>query len=127
MVVLTVAAALVVLAALVLWLNVRGKASAPGTFPSLAIYAFLHSLEPLRQPKRQHALRFPGVSEWRTDEIAALLETEGSPRASATGPMVEVVYRSRQHLTIKDLRAMGRVPQAVAASGRHASKGEGRS
>jgi mono/diheme cytochrome c family protein len=154
-----------------------------------AIYAFLRSLPPVRQPNRPHALRFPydtqaalavwralffrpgrfepeagrsaawnrgsylvrglghceachaernwlgatrggielggglipmqgwyapslaapheaGVQDWPEDEVVALLGGGVAPRGSVMGPMSEVVFRSTQHLSREDLRAM---------------------
>ncbi|RYF36255.1 MAG: c-type cytochrome, partial [Comamonadaceae bacterium] len=39
-----------------------------------------------------------GVGHWSREEIASLLKTGISPRASVTGPMAEVVLRSTQYL-----------------------------
>ncbi len=50
-----------------------------------------------------------GVAQWSEDEIAALLASGRTARASALGPMAEVVFRSTQFLTPEDLRAMARV------------------
>jgi mono/diheme cytochrome c family protein len=47
-----------------------------------------------------------GVAGWTEDEIVALLKNGVSPRASVMGPMAEVVFRSTQHLSDADLRAM---------------------
>ncbi len=50
--------------------------------------------------------REAGVADWPLDDIVALLRTGTSPRASVSGPMAEVVFRSTQHLTDADARAM---------------------
>ncbi len=47
-----------------------------------------------------------GVGDWDRQHIVALLKTGVSPRASATGPMAEVVLRSTQYLSDADLGAM---------------------
>jgi mono/diheme cytochrome c family protein len=47
-----------------------------------------------------------GVADWPTQEVAALLKTGVSPRASAMGPMADVVFRSTQYLTDADWQAM---------------------
>jgi mono/diheme cytochrome c family protein len=47
-----------------------------------------------------------GVADWRVEEIVALLQTGVSARASVMGPMAEVVFRSTQHLSDADARAM---------------------
>jgi mono/diheme cytochrome c family protein len=47
-----------------------------------------------------------GVGGWSTAEVVALLKDGVSGRASVMGPMAEVVYRSTQHLSAADLRAM---------------------
>ena len=54
-----------------------------------------------------------GVAGWSTDEIVALLKDGVSGRASVMGPMAEVVYRSTQHLSDADLRAMAAFLQQV--------------
>jgi mono/diheme cytochrome c family protein len=59
-----------------------------------------------------------GVADWQTQDIVDLLKAGLSTRGSVMGPMAEVVYRSTQHLTDEDLRAMGvflkALPQASA-------------
>lgn len=47
-----------------------------------------------------------GVADWSAADVVALLKTGSSARGSVLGPMAEVVYRSTQHLTEGDLRAM---------------------
>lgn len=47
-----------------------------------------------------------GVAGWDPAEVVALLRDGVSGRASVMGPMAEVVYRSTQHLSEADLRAM---------------------
>ena len=47
-----------------------------------------------------------GAVGWPTDEVVTLLKTGRTAHASVTGPMAEVVYRSTQHLSDEDLRAM---------------------
>ena len=62
-----------------------------------------------------------GVGDWDRRHIVDLLKTGISPRASATGPMAEVVLRSTQYLNDTDLQAMAQFlkelppPAAVAA------------
>jgi mono/diheme cytochrome c family protein len=59
-----------------------------------------------------------GVADWETQDIVDLLKAGLSTRGSVMGPMAEVVYRSTQHLTDEDLRAMSvfvkALPQASA-------------
>ena len=50
--------------------------------------------------------REAGLQDWPIEDIAALLTTGISPRASVLGPMAEVVYRSTQHLSADDARAI---------------------
>lgn len=47
-----------------------------------------------------------GVAHWPLADIVSLLQTGQAPHARVQGPMAEVVYRSTQHLTAPDLRAM---------------------
>ncbi len=47
-----------------------------------------------------------GVVDWEPQQVVALLRDGVAPRASVLGPMAEVVFRSTQHLTEADLRAM---------------------
>ncbi len=47
-----------------------------------------------------------GVADWSEQEIVALLRTGITPKGSVMGPMADVVYRSTQHLSEPDLRAM---------------------
>lgn len=47
-----------------------------------------------------------GLSSWEIDDIVALLGTGIAPRASASGPMAQVVANSLQHLKRDDLVAM---------------------
>ena len=59
-----------------------------------------------------------GVAGWPVTQVVELLKTGRSERASVTGPMAEVVFRSTQHLSDADLRAMavflGELPQSSA-------------
>ena len=48
----------------------------------------------------------PLVSGWEAPHIQRLLGTGVSPRGMAMGPMAEVVYRSTQHLSPDDTRAI---------------------
>lgn len=47
-----------------------------------------------------------GVASWSADEVSALLRTGVSRRATAMGPMAEVVFRSTQHLSAADAKAI---------------------
>jgi len=47
-----------------------------------------------------------GVADWPLDEVVRLMGGGISSRGSAMGPMAEVVFRSTQHLSDTDLRAM---------------------
>lgn len=55
-----------------------------------------------------------GVGDWDRQHIVALLKTGVSPRASATGPMAEVVLRSTQYLSDADLGAMAQFLKELA-------------
>ncbi|RYF41743.1 MAG: c-type cytochrome [Comamonadaceae bacterium] len=55
-----------------------------------------------------------GVGDWDRRHIVELLKTGVSPRASATGPMAEVVLRSTQYLSEADLGAMAQFLQELA-------------
>jgi len=48
----------------------------------------------------------PPIAGWDAEHVAALLTTGVAPRAMAMGPMAEVVYRSTQHLSPEDARAI---------------------
>ncbi|MFL9925444.1 cytochrome c [Herbaspirillum lusitanum] len=50
--------------------------------------------------------REAGLGDWEVPHIVDLLKTGVSPRATAFGPMAEVVGQSLQHLTTEDLTAM---------------------
>ena len=54
-----------------------------------------------------------GVKEWRTEDVAALLQTGVAPQGSVLGPMAEVVFRSTQYLSDTDARAMAVYLQAL--------------
>lgn len=54
-----------------------------------------------------------GVTHWSEDEIVALLHDGVSAKASAMGPMAEVVYDSLQHLDVEDVRAMAAYLQTL--------------
>jgi mono/diheme cytochrome c family protein len=62
--------------------------------------------------------REAGLGDWEVPNIVDLLKTGVSPRATAFGPMAEVVGQSLQHLTTEDLTAMAlylkSLPQADA-------------
>ena len=47
-----------------------------------------------------------GLQDWPEQHIVDLLASGKSPRASAMGPMAEVVYESLQHASADDLQAM---------------------
>ncbi|MDP3411947.1 MAG: cytochrome c, partial [Polaromonas sp.] len=55
-----------------------------------------------------------GVGDWDHQHIVDLLKTGVSPRASATGPMAEVVLRSTQYLSDADLGAMAQFLKELA-------------
>ncbi len=59
-----------------------------------------------------------GVADWVSEDVVALLKHGKSARASAIGPMAEVVFNSTQHLSDTDLAAMATflraLPQAAA-------------
>lgn len=57
-------------------------------------------------------------SGWPAADIAALLRTGAAPRATAMGPMAEVVYRSTQHLTPEDARAIAAYLQSSPSTAR---------
>jgi mono/diheme cytochrome c family protein len=70
-----------------------------------------------------------GVAQWPLDEVVRLMGTGISARGAAMGPMAEVVFRSTQHLTEADLRAMAIYLQALpsvqpAAASARAAKPE---
>ncbi|WP_422846387.1 c-type cytochrome [Acidovorax sp. M2(2025)] len=54
-----------------------------------------------------------GVKDWRTEDVAALLQTGVAPQGAVLGPMAEVVFRSTQYLTDADARAMAVYLQAL--------------
>jgi mono/diheme cytochrome c family protein len=62
-----------------------------------------------------------GVAPWAIEEVVQLLKAGVSRRASAMGPMAEVVYTSTRYLSDDDLRAMARylkaLPQAEEPTG----------
>lgn len=47
-----------------------------------------------------------GVADWPQDEVVALLSAGRSRLGAALGPMADVVWRSTQHLSEADVRAM---------------------
>ncbi len=65
--------------------------------------------------------REAGVSDWDTKDVVSLLKTGTSPRGSVMGPMADVVYRSTQHLSDEDVRAMAvylkALPENAPAAG----------
>ncbi len=54
-------------------------------------------------------------SGWPAADIAGLLRAGTAPRATAMGPMAEVVYRSTQHLTPEDARAIAAYLHSLAS------------
>lgn len=54
-----------------------------------------------------------GVATWAQQEVVDLLRTGVSAHGSTMGPMAEVVFRSTQHLSDDDLRAMATYLQAL--------------
>lgn len=60
--------------------------------------------------------REAGVGEWDREHIVSLLKNGVSPRASATGPMAEVVLHSTQYLSDDDLGAMALFLKELAAA-----------
>jgi mono/diheme cytochrome c family protein len=50
--------------------------------------------------------REAGVQQWSIDEAVTLLKAGVSPHGAAMGPMAEVVFRSTQHMSDADLRAL---------------------
>ncbi len=57
-----------------------------------------------------------GVSTWSTQDVVALLAHGRNANASTLGPMAEVVFRSTQHLSEADLRAMAVYLQSLGPS-----------
>lgn len=57
-----------------------------------------------------------GVADWSVGEVVALLKTGTSEHGSVLGPMAEVVFRSTQHLTHADLRAVAIFLKALPRS-----------
>jgi mono/diheme cytochrome c family protein len=58
-----------------------------------------------------------GVSTWSTQDVVALLAHGRNAHASTLGPMAEVVFRSTQHLSEGDLRAMAVYLQSLGPVG----------
>ena len=56
-----------------------------------------------------------GSAARRPEDVVSLLQNGISPRASAMGPMAEVVFRSTRHLSAADARAIASYLQAVPA------------
>ncbi len=61
-----------------------------------------------------------GVAHLPIEQVVGLLRTGTSARGSVLGPMAEVVWRSTQHLSDGDLRAMAVFLQALPQDPRHA-------
>ncbi|WP_338758828.1 cytochrome c [Massilia sp. METH4] len=57
-----------------------------------------------------------GLGRWPVEDIAQLLHTGVSPRATVFGPMAEVVRESLQHLSEADVRAMAVYLKSLPAS-----------
>ena len=57
----------------------------------------------------------PPIAGWDAAQVAALITTGVSTHATAMGPMAEVVYRSTQHLTAEDARAIAAYVHSSAA------------
>ena len=64
----------------------------------------------------------PPIGGWDAGHIAALLTTGATPRAMAMGPMAEVVYRSTQHLSAEDARAIASYVQSSTVKAPGASE-----
>jgi mono/diheme cytochrome c family protein len=60
----------------------------------------------------------PPIAGWDAAHVASLLMSGVSPRAMAMGPMAEVVYRSTQHLSAEDARAIAAYVQSSPAPAR---------
>jgi mono/diheme cytochrome c family protein len=58
-----------------------------------------------------------GLGEWHPEQIAALLKTGVSPRATVFGPMAEVVQQSLQYLDDADIGAMATYLKALPPAG----------
>jgi mono/diheme cytochrome c family protein len=54
-----------------------------------------------------------GVAQWPLQDVVALLQTGVAPQGSVSGPMADVVFRSTQHLTDADARAIAVYLQAL--------------
>ena len=63
------------------------------------------------------------VADWETPHVVDLLKTGVSARGSALGPMAEVVFRSTQHLSDADLRAMALYLKSLPQSAPPAPRG----
>ena len=62
-----------------------------------------------------------GVADWSEADVVALLRDGTSARGSAIGPMADVVFRSTQHWSDADLRAVATFLRALPQTGsRHA-------
>jgi mono/diheme cytochrome c family protein len=66
-----------------------------------------------------------GVADWDTADVVQLLQTGVSARASALGPMAEVVLHSTQHLNVGDLRAMAVYLRALPGAAPVVRDGQG--
>lgn len=65
-----------------------------------------------------------GLGDWDSRHIVALLKTGVSPRATAVGPMAEVVQASLQHLSEADLAAMALYLKSLPATAAEAADEE---
>ncbi|HEV3104856.1 MAG TPA: cytochrome c [Trinickia sp.] len=64
-----------------------------------------------------------GIGDWRDDELARYLATGvASGRASAAGPMADVVSYSTQYLSAEDLRAIGVYLRSLPPVGGNATR-----
>ncbi len=70
------------------------------------------------------ALTAGGGAPWHADELVALLSSGISRRGSAMGPMAEVVYRSTQHLSAADARAIAAYLQSAPAPAKASRDGK---
>jgi cytochrome c553 len=70
------------------------------------------------------ALAAGSGAPWHADELVALLTSGMSRRGSAMGPMAEVVYRSTQHLSAADARAIATYLQSTSATAKAAREGK---
>jgi mono/diheme cytochrome c family protein len=81
----------------------------------LAIWAYLRTLEPVRNEVQPNQLRYApdltadsrvGISHWSTEDIVRYLKTGANAFDIASGPMAEAVENSTSHMTDADLLAI---------------------